>query len=93
MSQFEVIRLIGEILGILAIVAGGVWYIVRQIWHVLTAVEHLTEKVTGLDDHQKEMNGSVGTHFKEDERQFSSINNRLGNIEGRLGLPPHEDQI
>lgn len=96
MSEIEVIRLIGEVLGIIAFVSGCAWYIVRQIWRVLREVEATKEEikdakveVRGLKDHQASMNGKVGDHTTKDAEQFGEINTRLARIEGRLGLPPH----
>lgn len=87
MSEFEVIRLIGEVIGIVTLIGGGIWYLARQVWRVLEEVASLTKVTTELKDHQKAMNGHVQDHSIMDDARFQGISNRLSHIEGKLGLP------
>ena len=84
MSEAETIRLIGEVIALIAAAGGGIAYIVRQIWRVLREVEASKLVVAEISDHLATLNGSVVNHYKDDSRQFEGIGKSLSHIEGQL---------
>ena len=92
MTEYEVIRLLGETVALLCFVLGSVWYIARQVWRVLEATRENTAETRQLKEHQMAMNGHVAAHNILDDTRFGAIGERLSHIEGRLGLPPRPDQ-
>ena len=84
MTEFEVIRLVGEVVALLAAVGAGVWRLLRQGAHLLEEVKATRTEVAAVKDRQVEMNGSVARHLEEDTRQFGQIGERLATIEGSL---------
>lgn len=80
----ETVRLISEVIALMAVVGGGVVYIVRQIWRVLREVEASKVVVAEISDHLATLNGSVVNHYKDDSRQFEGIGKSLSHIEGQL---------
>ena len=90
MTETEVLRLIGEVSGLLAAVGVGLRWLGQQVWKVHRAVEVNTEQTAKLTAQLTIMNGSVKDHAALDNERFGDIAERLANIEGRLGLPPRE---
>ena len=88
MSTFEVVRIVGEMAGIVGFMLAGSVYVVRQIWRLLDSVDQLTKETQLLTLSTKDMTQRITEHSTLDESRYLEISNRLSNIEGRLGLPP-----
>ena len=88
MTTLEVVRIVGELVGVLAFMGSGSIYIVRQVWRLLDSVDALTKETKELTLASNTLTTRIAEHANLDESRYVEISNRLSRIEGRLGLEP-----
>lgn len=88
MDTLEVVRIVGELVGVVVFMGTGCIYVVRQVWRLLDSVDALTKETKALTLASNTMTTRIAEHSNLDESRYAEISNRLSRIEGRLGLEP-----
>ena len=106
MTELEVARLVGEIVGAIGVVGAGVAIVVGKISHVLRAVETVQEAIGEKDrpasgtvraqlKHQDECTDKLREKMDQEIKAASNerlrVAERLARIEGKLNIPAMEE--
>ena len=107
MNEFEVARLVGEIIGAIGVVGAGVAIVVSKISHVLRAVQTVQDAIGDRDrpaagtmraqlKHQDECTDKLREQLDGEIKAASverlRVAERLARIEGKLNIPALEDE-
>lgn len=91
MTAIELLDQTGNIIAVLVPMGAVLWAIWKRIGGVLTKLDHaidtqtyLSGEITALKDHQREINGGIVQHMKDDASAIADLKAAIAHVEGRL---------
>ena len=83
MDSVQTVRLIGEVIAILVVLAGGFWWVTKLLWRVVRKVEGVEGTTAGINARLDTLNGSVAKHLAEDVVIQAELGKSLARLEGK----------